>query len=212
MELRPYLSGQGKSWYPPLTEWGRVMARAKKSTVSAAEAAFPPEEEPLSPPSQSDGQVGLNTGAKALLDALQAVSGGDFTVRLPRRMGPTGKIADTFNMIIAANQQIAQQLQQVGQIVGREGKTRKRARFNLSGGSWGEMESSLNALIDDLLWPTTAVTATIAAVAKGDLLQPIQLEVDGRPLKGEFLRSATIVNKMIKQLRMFTSETPCAAI
>lgn len=68
------------------------------------------------------------------------------------------------------------------------------------------MESSLNTLIDDLLWPTTAVTTTIAAVAKGDLLQPVQLEVDGRPLKGEFLRSAAIVNKMIKQLRMFTSE------
>ncbi|MGI8570439.1 MAG: HAMP domain-containing protein [Methylocella sp.] len=182
------------------------MPRAKKSTVSTAEIAFPPDEEPLSPPSQSGGQVGLNTGAKALLEALQAVSSGDFTVRLPRRMGLAGKIADTFNTIIAANQQIALQLQQVGQVVGREGKTGKRARFNLSGGSWGEMESSLNALIDDLLWPTTAVTATIEAVAKGDLLQLVQLEVGGRLLKGEFLRSATIVNKMIKQLRMFTSE------
>ncbi|MGH6813176.1 MAG: HAMP domain-containing protein, partial [Methylocella sp.] len=172
------------------------MPRARKS----------PEEKPLSAPSQRNGQAGPNTGARALLDALQAVSNGDFTVRLPRRVGLAGKIADAFNTIIAANQQIARQLQQVGQIVGREGKTKQRARFNLSGGSWGEMESSLNTLIDDLLWPTTAITATIAAVAKGDLLQPIQLEVDGRPLKGEFLRSATIVNKMIKQLRTFTSE------
>src|SRR5947209_17683021 len=32
------------------------------------------------------------------------------------------------------------------------------------------------------------------------------LEVEGRPLKGEFLRSATIVNTMIKQLSVFTSE------
>ncbi len=107
---------------------------------------------------------------------------------------------------LATAKQIAQQLQEVGQVVGREGKTRKRVQFNLSSGSWGEMESSLNTLIDDSLWPTTAVTTTIAAVAKGDLLQPVQLEVDGRPLKGEFLRSAAIVNKMIKQLRMFTSE------
>jgi HAMP domain-containing protein len=43
-------------------------------------------------------------------------------------------------------------------------------------------------------------------VAQGDLLQTVQLEVDGRPLKGEFLRSATIVNTMIKQLSVFTSE------
>src|SRR5262249_8537335 len=46
----------------------------------------------------------------------------------------------------------------------------------------------------------------ISAVARGDLLQSVRLDVDGRPLKGEFLRSATIVNKMIQQLAVFTSE------
>ena len=34
----------------------------------------------------------------------------------------------------------------------------------------------------------------------------MRLDVDGRPLQGEFLRSATIVNSMIKQLGVFTSE------
>ncbi|WP_425114837.1 HAMP domain-containing protein, partial [Bradyrhizobium sp.] len=42
--------------------------------------------------------------------------------------------------------------------------------------------------------------------AQGDLLQTVQLDVDGRPLGGEFLQSATIVNTMIKQLSVFTSE------
>src|SRR5207245_713762 len=46
----------------------------------------------------------------------------------------------------------------------------------------------------------------ISAVAQGDLLQTVRLDVDGRPLKGEFLRSANIVNRMIKQLSVFTSE------
>src|SRR5471032_1845490 len=68
------------------------------------------------------------------------------------------------------------------------------------------MEASVNTLIDDLLWPTAEVTRAIAAVAKGDLLQTVNLDVDGRLLKGEFLRSATIVNTMIKQLSVFTSE------
>jgi len=68
------------------------------------------------------------------------------------------------------------------------------------------MESSVNALIDDLLWPTTAVTRTVTAVARGDLQQTVPLDVDGRALKGEFLRSANIVNTMIKQLSVFTSE------
>ena len=73
-------------------------------------------------------------------------------------------------------------------------------------GSWGEMEGSINTLIDDLLWPTTEVTRTVAAVARGDLQQTVRLDVDGQPFMGEFLRSAMIVNTMIKQLGVFTSE------
>src|SRR5581483_2576651 len=142
-----------------------------------------------------------------MLEALQAMRMGDFSVRLPKdQIGITGKIADVCNEIVAANERMAQQLELVGQVVGREGRTAKRVKFTMAHGAWGEMEGSVNALIDDLLWPTTAVTRAITAVAKGDLLQTVQLEVDGRPLKGEFLRSANIVNTMINQLSVFTSE------
>lgn len=143
----------------------------------------------------------------ALLDALQAMRSGDFSVRLPRsQIGVAGKIADTFNDIAAANERMSTQLEHVGEVVGREGKTRTRVRFGLTAGAWAGMENSVNTLIDDLLWPTTAVTRTITAVAKGDLLQTMPVDVDGRPLKGEFLRSANIVNTMISQLGVFTSE------
>ena len=132
---------------------------------------------------------------------------GDFSVRLPINAGGIeGKIAETFNEIVAANQILATQLEGVGQVVGREGRTRKRVKLGFSYGAWGEMETSINTLIDDLLWPTTEVSRAIAAVAQGDLLQTMRLDVDGRPLMGEFLQSATIVNTMIKQLGVFTSE------
>ncbi len=121
-------------------------------------------------------------------------------------LGIEGKIADTFNEIVAANQRMAQQLEHVGQVVGREGKTRQRVKFDLASGSWADMEGSVNTLIDDLLWPTREVTRAVAAVAQGDLLQTVKLDVDGRPLGGEFLQSANIVNTMIKQLSVFTSE------
>ncbi|MDQ2953437.1 MAG: HAMP domain-containing protein, partial [Pseudomonadota bacterium] len=142
-----------------------------------------------------------------LLQALQAIKTGDFSVRMAGdSVGIEGKIADTFNEIVTANQRMSKQLERVGQVVGREGKTKQRVKFGLSSGAWGEMESSVNTLIDDLLWPTTEVTRAITAVAQGDLLETVPLDVDGRPLKGEFLRSATIVNTMINQLRLFTSE------
>ena len=55
---------------------------------------------------------------------------GDFSVRLPGYwVGLPGKIADTFNEIVAANQQMALELTRVGQAVGKEGKTRERIRF-----------------------------------------------------------------------------------
>jgi HAMP domain-containing protein len=142
-----------------------------------------------------------------LLRALQAMKLGDFSVRLSSDgTGIESKIADAFNDIVAANQRMAKQLEQVGETVGREGRTRQRVKVGLTNGAWGEMENSVNTLIDDLLWPTTQVTRAITAVAQGDLLETVPLDVDGRPLKGEFLRAARIVNTMINQLRVFTSE------
>ena len=148
-----------------------------------------------------------HTELSELLRALQAVRDGDFSVRLPGDWtGLEGKIADTFNEIVASNARMASELERVGTVVGKQGQTRQRVKFGRPTGSWGEMEASVNTLIDDLLWPTTEVTRALAAVAKGDLLQTVRLDVDGRPLEGEFLRSATIVNKMIEQLGVFTSE------
>jgi HAMP domain-containing protein/CheY-like chemotaxis protein/signal transduction histidine kinase len=145
--------------------------------------------------------------ASVLLGALQQVRDGDFSARLPGDWtGVEGKIADTFNEIVASNAKIAGELERVGHAVGRQGRTRQRVRFGRAGGSWSQMEGSVNTLIEDLLWPTTEVTRAIAAVAQGDLLQTMRLDVEGRPLEGEFLRAATIVNTMIQQLGVFTSE------
>src|SRR5262249_15135300 len=173
----------------------------------SAPPAFEEVGRAVEPNGHGDGRLDRSIDQHALLQAMQAMRLGDFSVRLPGdQTGLSGKIADTFNEIVAANERMANQLARVGQVVGRDGKTRQRVRFGLSDGAWGEMESSVNTLIDDLVWPTTAVTHAIAAVAQGDLMQTVRLDVDGRRLKGEFLRSANIVNTMIKQLSVFTSE------
>ena len=161
---------------------------------------------------KSNGQQSLSADVSfsdlsTILSSLQTMRDGDFSVRLPGNWtGVGGKIADTFNEIVTANQQMAKELKRVGKVVGKEGRTRERMRFDLPKAAWGEMEISVNTLVDDLLRPTTEVTRAIAAVAKGNLTQTVQLDVDGRPLEGEFLRSATIVNTMIQQLGVFTSE------
>jgi HAMP domain-containing protein/signal transduction histidine kinase/DNA-binding response OmpR family regulator len=142
-----------------------------------------------------------------LLLVARAIKDGDFTARLPvDRVGTIGKIADALNDIAAANQQMSEQLQRVGQFVGKEGKIRHRVKLATSSGAWGGMEASVNFLIDDLLFPITEVNRVIAAVAEGDLQQSVRLEIAGHPLEGEFLRSAKIVNTVVRQLAIFTSE------
>src|SRR5262245_16907903 len=90
----------------------------------------------------------------AILAGLQTMRNGDFSVRLPGSWtGVAGKLADTFNEIVSANQWMANELKRVGQAVGKEGRTRERIRFTQPMGAWGEMEVSVNTLVDDLLRP-----------------------------------------------------------
>jgi HAMP domain-containing protein/CheY-like chemotaxis protein/signal transduction histidine kinase len=171
-----------------------------------------PGDTQIKPQARTNGETVAGTEVmpadlSVILASLQTMRDGDFSVRLPGNwIGLAGKIADTFNDIVTANEQMAKELKRVGQVVGKEGRTRERMRFHLPNAAWGEMEVSVNTLVDDLLRPTTEVTRAIAAVAKGNLTQTVQLDVDGRPLEGEFLRSATIVNTMIQQLGVFTAE------
>ena len=169
--------------------------------------------------SSKKGQSALASAATGLLDqemadylvpilqSLQTMKNGDFSVRLPASWpGLPGKIADNFNEIVTANERMAFELKRVGQAVGKEGKTRERIRVEEHRGAWDDMEVSVNTLVEDLLRPTAEVTRAIAAVAQGNLTQTVRLDVDGRPLEGEFLRSANIVNTMIQQLGVFTAE------
>ena len=65
-----------------------------------------------------------------MLGALQAVEDGNFAVRLPGDWtGIEGKIADTFNRIVASNARIAGELERVGTVVGKQGKTRQRVKL-----------------------------------------------------------------------------------
>ena len=75
-----------------------------------------------------------------------------------------------------------------------------------AGGAWGESIEAANNLIIDLVQPTTEVARVIGAVATGDLSQTMALEIDGRPLTGEFLHTARTVNTMVDQLGAFARE------
>ena len=88
----------------------------------------------------------------AILQSLKTMKDGDFSVRLPVSWtGLPGKIADNFNEIVTANEQMAFELKRVGQAVGKEGKTRERIRVEHRRGAWDDMEVSVNTLVEDLV-------------------------------------------------------------
>src|SRR5437773_9124857 len=150
---------------------------------------------------------GNGVDSRQLLTALVAFKRGDFSARLPDDWtGVAGKIADTFNDAIQINQQLIQELARVERVVGKEGRLRQRASLGEASGSWAEATRSVNNLIEDLGYPTSEMARVIGAVAKGDLSETIATEIEGRALEGEFLRTARIVNAMVRRLSAFTSE------
>jgi HAMP domain-containing protein/signal transduction histidine kinase/CheY-like chemotaxis protein len=145
--------------------------------------------------------------ATAILTALTHLKKGNFSHRLPADWdGIAGKVADTFNEVIERNERLANELERMSRVVGKEGKLTQRASLGDVSGSWAEAVDSVNTLIDDLVHPTSETARVIGAVAQGDLSQTMALEIDERPLQGEFLRTAKTINKMVDQLGSFASE------
>ncbi len=148
-----------------------------------------------------------NLNIKELLNVLLAVQKGNFSVRMaPDRVGLAGKIADTLNNIIDSNETLTKEFEKMSRMVGKEGKTTQRAVAMNLRGDWAKCIESVNSMVADLVQPTNEMARVIGAVAKGDLSQTMALEIDGKPLQGEFLRSAKLVNGVVGQLSSFASE------
>ncbi len=142
-----------------------------------------------------------------VLEGLTALKKGDSSVRLPTEWtGLSGKVADAFNEVVELNARMAEELALLSRVVGKEGKLKRRGSLGDVRGFWLESIDNVNALIADLVHPTSETARVIGAVAQGDLLQTMAIEVDDRPLQGEFLRTAKTINKMVDQLGSFASE------
>ncbi|RIW06321.1 response regulator [Azospirillum brasilense] len=142
-----------------------------------------------------------------LLRALRQFRKGDFSVRLPLDLdGLDGEIAAAFNDVVEMNEALVEDVGRVSVAIGKEGRIGQRVRLPTASGGWGACVDSVNAMVADLTQPTQEMARVIGAVAKGDLSQSMPLEVDGRPLQGEFLHTARTVNRMVEQLVTVTAE------
>jgi HAMP domain-containing protein len=143
-----------------------------------------------------------------LLHALRAAQNGDFAMRLPlgRERTVFGQISSAFNAVMGLNETLVNEIVRIERVVGREGRMTERASLGDVKGGWDTTVGSINALIGDLVQPTTEVARVISAVAAGDFTRKMALEIEGQPVKGEFLRIGTTVNQMVDQLSSFAAE------
>ncbi|HKE17191.1 MAG TPA: HAMP domain-containing protein, partial [Kofleriaceae bacterium] len=147
----------------------------------------------------------LRTGE--LLSVLRAFERGDFSVRLPSsHTGVAGEVAAALNGAIAHSELLCSALARISRSVGKEGRLHQRVQLPGAGGEWQECVDSVNELVADLVQPTTEVGRVIGAVASGDLSQKMATDIDGRPIRGQFLATAKVVNGMVEQLGLFASE------
>ncbi len=138
--------------------------------------------------------------------ALEALHRGDFTFRLTPRDGVSREVAESFNDLAERLDHSSVELARLARVVGRDGEMGERLRMDGLRGGWETIGDSFNTLIGDLTRPTTEVARVLIAVAEGDLSQKMALEIDGKPVRGEFLQIGMTVNRMVDQLRAFASE------
>jgi len=190
----PHLTLQNQPLLSTVVPAGMIPSRSTMSSSSAGT-----EWDLLSPSSKAE--------IEQLMEILKLVKQGDFFVRLPyQKDGILSRAGELLNDIIGLNEHMAGEFTRVSKIVGQEGRMTERASVGPAKGAWAASVNAVNQLISDLVAPTNEVARVITAVAKGDLSQKMFLEIEGRPVRGEFLRIGTTVNSMVDQLNSFAAE------
>src|SRR5690606_26263698 len=117
-----------------------------------------------------------------------------------------GRVADALNDILENMQRLSMEAARVRREVGHEGKLDRRIVLTETTGSWYDLTNNINEILDELVHPMSEVTRVPGAVAKGDLHEEVDTEMNRRNLQGEYLRTARTVNPMVHQLGLFASE------
>ena len=146
--------------------------------------------------------------SSSLLSALLRFKDGDFTSHLPSDLpGIDGKIADVFNVVLAVNSRRASEIARICRVVGKEGKLKQRMNVPGAVGGWAEeVASSQHAHRRPGAAHDRGDARPSARWPRATSGSRWRWRSTGGRSKGEFLRSAKLVNTMIEQLSVFTSE------
>ena len=129
--------------------------------------------ETLIPHSTGDGPA--EARSRQMLASMLAFRDGNFSARLPSDWdGIDGQIATAFNQAISYEDRLSREVERLSLTVGREGRLKQRMSVPGAIAGWAAKVDCFNTLLDDLVRPTTEISRTIGAVARGDLGQSME--------------------------------------
>ncbi len=145
--------------------------------------------------------------SRQILSALRSLKRGQFDARLPEDYtGINGEICSAFNDLAQQLGGFGDDLSDLNQAVGAEGRTGRRLKRGDYNGDWTGYVVVINQLLDSLTSHTDEMARVINAVAQGDLTQRIEIDGADDVVAGMFLKHARGVNDMVEQLGLFGNE------
>jgi len=150
----------------------------------------------------------LSSQVRSIAEVTKAVARGDLSKQI--EVDASGEILDlknTVNSMVIRLRSLAAEVTRVSLEVGTEGKLGGQAVVADVEGVWQELTTNVNKMCSNLTNQVRSIAVVTTAVAKGDLSQMIEIEVEG-----EMATLKDTVNSMVAQLNTFASEVTRVAL
>ncbi|WP_017616179.1 HAMP domain-containing protein [Nocardiopsis salina] len=131
-----------------------------------------------------------------------AVARGDLSKKITIDVqGEMLELKDTVNTMVDQLSTFGDEVTRVAREVGTEGKLGGRANVRGVQGIWKDLTENVNSMADNLTNQVRDISQVTTAVARGELTQKVQVDV-----QGEMLALKNTVNTMVDQLDSFADE------
>ncbi|CAL1702932.1 unnamed protein product [Somion occarium] len=150
----------------------------------------------------------LTNQVRSIAKVTKAVAVGDLSQQIDvDAQGEILELKETVNNMVVRLRTLAAEVTRVTLEVGSEGKLGGQANVPDVEGVWLELTRNVNRMCSSLTDQVRSIANVTTAVAKGDLTQKIEIEVEG-----EMLTLKRTVNSMVDQLSAFASEVTRVAL
>src|SRR3989442_14122624 len=144
----------------------------------------------------------LTSQVRNIAEVTTAVAKGDLSKKITVDVkGEISELKNTINTMVDQLSSFAAEVTRVAREVGTEGKLGGQAQVPGVGGTWKDLNDSVNSMASNLTAQVRNIADVTTAVASGDLSKKITVDV-----QGEILGLKNTINKMVDQLSSFAAE------